>query len=511
MRLTINKKLLLGFLTVSIPATIVLSGVCYFSLRELIRANQHLEEISRSLNAINTLNLSIKEMTVPINRYMADRDDENKKRFTELRNVIHKDLDRCGSLMCHGASRKPIDMAKRIRPLVEEIEAKAVEVFQQNDPVSDPLHMIALADSLNKLSDAPARRIASMSETLSARVESLREKSLRVSVVVQRLLLVCTISIIVLAVLVAWFVARKLSGPIQKLVTGTQRIVEGDLEYRVAITEKDEIGELSAAFNDMIDELKEYRKGREEYSRQLEGEIQSKTAALQQADKLASIGVLVSGVAHELNNPLTSILMNVDLAMESLPEQSPLFRLLKKTDEDATRCRRIVQDLLHFSHHGDLNPSYRSLNEMVEKAIVLVQNEIFLRDIDVHKEFSPNLRKVYCDDARIEQVLVNVIINALQAMPRKGTLRITTREGKNCVEVVIQDNGPGIPKEMRSKVFDPFFTTKRDGTGLGLSICYGIMTRHRGVITIASVTEQELNLGSPHSSTGTTVTIGLPT
>jgi len=283
------------------------------------------------------------------------------------------------------------------------------------------------------------------------------------------------------------------------------------------VTTDSEIEELAHSFNSMVSELKRYREQIGEHSRILEErvrerteELRQKDAHLLQAEKLASIGLLASGVAHELNNPLTSILMNVNLVMEEIDPKSDICHDLQKIDQDATRCKQIIDDLRNFSKHHDLQFNFCSMHDLLGHTLTLVQHEFDLRGISVVKQFSSSLPSIYCDCDHLDQVFMNVFINAAQAMPSGGIVTVKTAEKVDGIEISIRDTGSGIPEEIRQRVFDPFFTTKENGTGLGLSISYRIIQEHGGRIEIASVTEDEREAGERGLTTGTTVTIFLP-
>jgi two-component system NtrC family sensor kinase len=243
--------------------------------------------------------------------------------------------------------------------------------------------------------------------------------------------------------------------------------------------------------------------------------VQTKTAELKlaqdsliQSEKLASIGLLASGVAHELNNPLTSILMNVNLLMEEAENQPHLHAEMARINDDVLRCKRIIDELRDFSRRHELEIQSCDLNEVVKKALGLIAHEVKPRGITVSEELG-SLESIPCDPARMQQVLVNVMINAIQAMNQGGKLTVRTGMRESLAEVAIQDTGPGIAADVRGKIFDPFFTTKPDGTGLGLSIVYRIVEEHGGSVGVESLTVDEVQCGGS-ATPGTTVHVFLP-
>jgi signal transduction histidine kinase len=256
------------------------------------------------------------------------------------------------------------------------------------------------------------------------------------------------------------------------LVKGAEEIGKGKLDYRIKVRSKDEIGILAGAFNSMVKSL-------EESQRQL---IQS--------EKLASLGQLAAGIAHEINNPLTNISNNAQMLQQEVGGRAA--KRLKVIEENIDKASRIVRNLLDFSRAPEFHPEFIDITLLLEKSLEFMEHD--LKRIEVVKRFSKNLPEVLVDPLQIQQVFVNLITNACQAMPNGGRLTLTTDSTDKTVEVRISDTGEGIPKEHMDKIFDPFFTTRKvgKGTGLGLSISYRIIDRHGGRIKV----ESEVGKGS---------------
>lgn len=230
---------------------------------------------------------------------------------------------------------------------------------------------------------------------------------------------------------------------------------------------------------------------------------------LLRAEKLASIGQLAAGVAHELNNPLMVILGNAQLAKRFLTRQKDLpkglskelLEMLNSLDSEAHRSKEIVRNLLDFARVRPPTRTEVDLHVLLEECLRLVGHQVGLQTIQIVREFREDLPPVSADPDQIKQVLVNVLLNAVQAMPQGGTLTLRSDRSDRDSMLTIGDTGMGIPEERIAKVFDPFFTTKEvgQGTGLGLFVSYGIIQRHQGTIQLAS------QMGK-----GTTVSIRLP-
>jgi PAS domain S-box-containing protein len=216
--------------------------------------------------------------------------------------------------------------------------------------------------------------------------------------------------------------------------------------------------------------------------------LQEAQAQLVQSEKMASLGRLAAGVAHEINNPLTGILMYAGIMQEKLSAEHPLHPNLEYILEDAERCRDIVKNLLAYSRQSSTSRDTFPLNSLVEESLRLIRDQKLFLHVAVHREFSNEAMLVYADKNKMSQVVINLVINAIDAMNRKGTLRLKTYRNEDahtaCLEV--SDTGCGISRENLYRVFDPFFTTKEQGkgTGLGLSTAYGIVKDNAGDITI---------------------------
>jgi len=209
---------------------------------------------------------------------------------------------------------------------------------------------------------------------------------------------------------------------------------------------------------------------------------------LAHTEKLAAVGRLAAGVAHELNNPLGNVLLYAKLLLEDLAPSADGYANARHIVDNTLRCKAIVQGLLEYARRSDARMAWTDLNELVEASVPLVENEFRRHGIRCQLDLTPGLPKVRCDGRQIQQLLVNLIQNGVEAIQGDGVVRIVTaRPGeRDAVILAVQDDGRGVPAEARSRVFEPFYTTKEQGTGLGLSICYGIVERHCGRIWLES-------------------------
>ena len=221
-------------------------------------------------------------------------------------------------------------------------------------------------------------------------------------------------------------------------------------------------------------------------------ELEQAQTQLIRTEKLASIGQLAAGVAHEINNPLGTILIYSHLIQKSLEPDDPKREDIALVISEANRAKDIVQGLLSFAREKKLRASEVNVNDILEEVLSLVVNQSLFHNIKIKKSFDQGPQTIVADETQLKQVFLNIILNAAQAMEGNGKLTISTIFDKKQIKIKIADTGPGIPPEVMGKLFSPFFTTKEKGTGLGLAISYGIIERHQGKIDV----ETDLGKGS---------------
>jgi two-component system NtrC family sensor kinase len=314
----------------------------------------------------------------------------------------------------------------------------------------------------------------------------------------------------IMIIAVTYYMVNDITRPIVEMVEATRNIAAGHLDQEVHSTSEDEIGQLAASFNTMLKSVREAQGQCEQWGRTLEEKVKERTqelvamqATVVRTDRLASLGKLAAGVAHEINNPLGGILSLTSLTLEDMRADDPNRENLEEVIRQSERCRDIVKGLLEFSRQPEAEPEPVAVNDVLRDTLSLLQKQSIFFNIEVVSDWAGRLPPIMADKAQLQQVFMNVILNAVQAMNEKGTVTIQTRcrPAGGVVEMVFSDTGCGIPPDKIDRVFDPFFTTKSSGrgTGLGLSIAYGIVTKHGGTISIDS----EVGKGS-------TITIRLP-
>jgi signal transduction histidine kinase len=325
------------------------------------------------------------------------------------------------------------------------------------------------------------------------------EESWKAFAQTQRGLLLFSLAGLVVGSVIVWLLVRRVTEPLRQLRDSAEAVGRGDFSRRMDIQSKDELGELAAVFNQMTGNL---QKSLAQLEKTVEI-LRATQAQLSHTEKLSAVGEFVAGVAHELNNPLTSLIGYAELLQMSTVTEDDRTSL-QRISSSAERCHKIVQSLLGFARQHPPERKLASVNAAVEASIEILIYELRTNNIKVEKELSSQLPRLLLDPHQIQQVFLNIVNNARQAIEAyrpRGLIRITTSVVGQHVRIRFEDDGPGISEENVAKIFNPFFTTKPvgKGTGLGLSLSYGIIQEHGGTITASS------NLGQ-----GTTFIIELP-
>jgi len=275
----------------------------------------------------------------------------------------------------------------------------------------------------------------------------------------------------------AVLLARRITGPLKKLVEGTVKISKEDFSQKIDITSQDEIGNLAQSFNDMSRKLLLARERMETASNKLI-----------QAEKLASIGRISAGIAHEIRNALTSVKLNIQKLVQSDRLDETEKEHLSISQEGIGQMEKFVKELLDFTRVSELNLARFSLGQILDESIKTLADTLELKKVVLEKNYKEGLPQVLVDADKLKQVFLNILRNAFEAVEEKGKINISLsllkeQEGSK-IRVFISDNGCGIPEENRETIFEPFYTTKASGIGLGLPIARKIIEQHRGTIRV---------------------------
>ncbi|HEY6871358.1 MAG TPA: ATP-binding protein [Geobacteraceae bacterium] len=293
--------------------------------------------------------------------------------------------------------------------------------------------------------------------------------------------IISTIAIIVfLSGAISLVMLKFVRKPLSLIVGNMARVEQGDLSVRMNAYSMDEVGRLIVSFNSMVDRLDIAKKELDQFHFQ----------QMERADRLASVGEMAAGIAHEIKNPLTGIAAAMTIIKEDFSSSDPRTEIVNEILEQIKRLDKTVNDLLFFGKPSLPEPTCINVNTILKKTIMFASQHRGGKNVEKRLEFHDDLPPIYVDPKQIQQVFLNLILNALQAMRDGGILTITSapveKDGERWVRVSVADTGPGIPEQILGKIFTPFFTTKAQGTGLGLAICYKLISQHGGNLSVAS-------------------------
>ena len=296
------------------------------------------------------------------------------------------------------------------------------------------------------------------------------ERHIVLMLAVDGAVIICGVSIGALAYLI--------HGPMVELQKKVALISEGNLEVAVSFSGRnDEIGDLGRNFNHMTQQLRESRKEIETMHR----------TQMSRAEHLATLGELATGLAHEIRNPLAGIAGVIEIIGRDLPATSPAREMVKDVRLEINQINRILTDLLETARPHPPRMMRSNLNTTVEHAVMLARQQVLSQPIKIELVKAPDLSEVEHDSDQIHQVLLNLLLNAVQAMDGAGTVRVEIAGQGDCARVTVSDTGRGIPEEHLAHIFRPFYTTRGNGTGLGLSLARRIVEDHHGRISVSSV------------------------
>jgi two-component system NtrC family sensor kinase len=293
-----------------------------------------------------------------------------------------------------------------------------------------------------------------------------------------------TVVTCLLSLLLVSFASKVLTNPIHHMIAVIRRIRAGHIHDKIMLDTNDELGELACTFNHMTEKI---------------AQNQEMEASLAQQGKMASLGILSSGVAHEINNPLGIILGYAGYLEKKTPEDDPTYTYIHEIKRESKRCRKIVQDLLGYARTPKSVLELTDINSLLEQIVDFAANHTDMHHVTISKKFTAKLPLLKIDGDQMRQVAINLLLNAGGAIKDQGKIEIVTKREEDTVCIIFSDNGCGIEAEILEKIFEPFYTTKAKGTGLGLPISKQIIEQHHGTICMTSTPD-----------IGTIVTVRLP-
>jgi signal transduction histidine kinase len=478
---TFQRKLLLGFSLMVLPALLVGAGAIRSNILER-RALQALGESMARTRTYAELETAMFDQSEVIWRYLSGMDPTAKKEFRLTSQVVDFWQQRWA------AELRPEEMAlaAEVRDLHRQIQLAADSIFRLYD---SGRRQAAFSTAQQELKGRLLPALTQLNRRIyrQARESSVRGAYTRLEEILaaqNRILLLTLVLSLAGGLLGSWLISRSLARPLNELTRAMAVVGAGQLDHPMTSSSRDEIGELARAFGRMTENLERTQ------------------AQLVQSEKLASIGEMAAAVAHGLRNPLASLRAAAQLVRRH-PEAPSSAEHLNAIVEEVDRLDRRISHLLSFSRPAPYHPLRESVPRLVEGLLPTFTEPLRERGIELQLELSPMLPEIRVDPMQLEQALVEIVSNALDAMPQGGRLRIgASLNGAGGapaeVSIEITDTGPGIPDQVLPSVCEPFFTTRQDGTGLGLAIAKRYVEQNGGRLEIVS------------RPVGTTVRVRLP-
>jgi two-component system NtrC family sensor kinase len=426
----------------------------------------------------------------------------------EVGRFVDNNAEQC--YVCHAADRplQHIDSPDRMR-IFQHGEAEGQRVLGIIAPIhNEPT--CATADCHAHADDQQVLGVLDVQLSLAPVDEQLAQSEWQMGIG----LLFTVAAVLALAGFLIWLLVLR---PVRALTKATVQVGAGDLTLRLPVTSDDEIGYLEHSWNRMLEELARVRREREQWSHTLEQRVEEKTRELELAhqrmlvvEKMASLGKLAAVVAHEINNPLAAIATYARVLRRQRGDEAKAGsgdgeaeKVLALVEEEARRCGDIVRNLLVFSRAAAASFAEEEVGPLLERCVLLLKHKAKLQGVEIRLDVASDLPAIVCDASQIQQIVLALAMNAIEAMARDGTLTIRAARDGTGREIVltVADTGRGIPAAQLDRIFEPFYTTKEKGSGvgLGLAVVYGIVSRHHGRIEVDST-----------PGTGTVFTIHLP-
>lgn len=516
-----KRKFIIGLGLVTL--IFILSGIFILMNLRVITSNhqlkEHQEEIIRRYDNIL---YNLKGAQAELYRHQAgySRDINNlvdyvlqlEEMLTSTKNDFTGYISNASCNSCHSAQEKIDALDKRI-DAADLLLARYKERISRIVTLGD----FELAKSLDGKAAEDGDEIIETMNTIRHAALKMNERMEQFQIASVKRATLSIVIAIVLSVMLSAFVVvltmRSITGPVDILVKGIERVSLGEYDSKVDIGSKDEIGFVARTFNAMTDNLNKMTRQKEtlmkelqELNNDLERRVLEATEELKithenmlRSETLSVVGTFASGVAHELATPLSSIISYFQMIKGRMPEQ--LAEDLDLIEGELHRCRNILRGMLSFARAPEKEKTVTDINVIINDLLALIKYQVEHRNITIKEDLDPDLPGIMAIPGQLRQVFMNIIVNALQSMSEGGELHVATfdgRDGRN-VMVKISDTGSGIPESEINKIFQPFYTSKKSGTGLGLSISYGIIKGHGGGIEVRS-----------EHGKGTTFSISLP-
>ncbi len=454
---------------------LLILGVGTFAMYHLQREQGHLIDVNRQ-NAqllLNTVERSIFHSMCTGNQSNVQATLEKVGASEEL--IAVQIFDPEGKIL---RSARPEDLGK-------QASLHSLELFQQNQnegfyETEDGTRVISMLMPISSAGgcvecheEGEVIGVLNLDFSLSDMYGQLRTTS-------KTFIISTLVNLIVLTIGVALILTRLLRKPLQQISKGMGQVEEGDLSVRMPERVDDEVGQLMSGFNSMVSNLE-----------QAQNELKHcHYQQMERAERLASVGEMAAGLAHEIKNPLAGIGGAIDVLADDYAKDDPRREVMSQIQKQVGRLNKTVTDLLYFGRPGDPEFTFIDINSLIKQTQLFASQHPEAKKVNWIEELTRNLPLVWGDQKQIQQVLLNLMINGLQAMKDGGVLTVQTdtfnRDAQEWIRVDVIDTGAGIPEEEINKIFTPFYTSKTEGTGLGLPICRQLMVANGGSLRAAS-------------------------
>ncbi|MBI4230769.1 MAG: HAMP domain-containing histidine kinase [Planctomycetes bacterium] len=509
--MSIRSRIVLVVLLFGISEAVLLGVVGFNSVRTISRNAAELRRILAAIDGTRDLTVGLSQLGTP-EGILRDAHGGGEARFSGRIADLQGRIAGCMATSCHGYAKRPADMASHLRDELGGIRTRGLEILRGRDPSSG-----ASLDAWSQGVDASARRLTQatgqMSTTLNAKATEIESALRQTEKTALLLVTFSTVSCILVALVLCHPVARSIARPIDALAGQAWKITDGDLSARAREEGPREVVSLACLFNRMMDDLVRQQRDLLQHQEHLEREVNLRIAELRRKDeevqrsgRLAGIGLIAGAVAHDLNNPLTNIILNSEALLRGVPPGDASRPIVEDIERDARRCRVTTLAVRSLGRENEFANSRCEIDALAREAIHLLRHRWEPRRLSLTCRFQPEPFVGEADPSRLLQVFLNLIDNAIDASPDGGFVEVRGFAGGDAMVLEVEDSGPGIPVAERPDLFRPLHTTKKDGTGLGLAICKRIVEQHAGVIDL----KERVPDDAARSRTGAVFRIRMP-